>query len=405
MQQPLGVEGSQTAPVSAKVAFDLTGLTVVYLVTEDWYFASHRLPIARAAKAAGARIVVATRCRAIEKRLSEEGFKVYPVEFKRASLNLLHDLRTVRRICKIYRLERPDIVHHVAIKPVLLGSIAAKICGVPFVINAMAGLGYIFTQSTLRARVLKAFVGAGFKLIARQKGMHFLVQNLDDRETLGALGVDEEKISIIRGSGVDTTMFQPNFRKRRKEVTCLYVGRLLWDKGIGELVEAARILKQTHPHITIRLVGSYDDNPASLSKHQLEQWIDEGLIDYRGHSDAVAGEFATADMAVLPSYREGLPKALLEAAACGLPLVATDVPGCREICVDGKNGLLVPPKNADAIAAAIACLAHDADIRSHMGKESRRLVTAHFSNIIIARQTLSLYSELLNQSHTCGRAQ
>lgn len=382
---------------------NLHGRTIAFVVTEDWYFRSHRLPIARAALSAGARVVVATRCNNGGRSLREEGFEVYPIDFHRAGLDPRTDLRTLKAIRRIYEMEQPDIVHHVALKPIVLGSLAAWFCKVPNVVNALAGLGFVFTQSSPRARTLGFLVGLCFRAISWRRGVHFLVQNADDREALAALGIQQHQLSIIRGSGVDTAAYQPQRRRSDGQVVCLFVGRLLWDKGLGELAGAARALKSSHPSVTVRLAGNFDENPASISEEQLNRWIAEDLFDYRGHSDMIADEWAGADIAVLPSYREGLPKALLEAASCGLPLVATDVPGCREICIHETSGLLVPPKNAEALAAMIARLADDEALRHRLGQNGRELVEQHFSDQHVIQQTMQLYCSLLADTAPSAR--
>ncbi len=380
---------------------ELSGRTVLYLVSEDWYFCSHRLPVARAARDAGARVVVATRLADDRERIIAEGFEPVHIPFDRSGLNPLRDLATLRAIIACYRRYRPDLVHHVAAKPVLLGQIAAWLCRVPAVVNAMAGMGFLYIARGRKTALLRGLFEAVIRRGMRRPGRTMLVQNRDDAALLAERGIPVDKISFIPGSGVDATHFTPTPEVEGKLVA-VCVARMLRDKGIVELVEAARILRDENVPIRIRLVGGTDANPSSVTPDMLAAWKREGIVDVAGPSRDIAAEYARAHIAVLPSYREGLPKSLLEAAACGRPIVTTDVPGCRGVCNDGENGLLVPPGNSRALAEALARLARDPEMRARMGRAGRRRVESEFAEEIIARETLSLYTRLL---HGAGRIQ
>lgn len=375
----------------------LRGSTVVFLVTEDWYFWSHRLPLARAVRELGARVVVAARFAAHGERIRSEGFEVAPIEFERATLDPMRDLVTIRSIARLYRTLKPDLVHHVAAKPILFGSIAARRAGVRNVVNAMAGLGFLFTSESLRARAMQKVYLAGLRVYGRGQGCWMIVQNDDDRAILERADLPAGRIVTIRGSGVDVDAFRPEVKLLARELVAVCVSRMLWDKGIGELVEAARILRARGVGVRVRLVGGTDLNPTSVPQAVLDDWSKENIIDVVGHTSDVLGEFKRAHIAVLPSYREGLPKSLLEAAACGLPMVATDVPGCREICRHEATGLLVPAGNAEAIATAIGRLCEDEALRTKLGEQARATVEREFAQTIVVARTIELYEKILDR--------
>jgi len=371
----------------------LAGCKILYLVSEDWYFCSHRLPIARAARDAGAEVVVATRVREHGAAIEAEGFRLIPIELDRSGRNPLHDAATLASIIGLYRRECPDITHHVALKPALYGSIAACFTRVPAMINAFAGMGFVFISDGLFARTVRPIVKTALRFLLNRPSSSVIVQNPDDYDLfVGTVGVSRQRMSIIRGSGVDTDHFHPTDAPKGPPIA-VCVTRMLWDKGIGELVAAAHLLRQRGTALTIRLVGAGDDNPAAIPAATLDQWKAEGVVEVAGASDDIAGECARAHIAVLPSYREGLPKSLLEAAAAGLPMVATDVPGCREICQHEKTGLLVPARTSEPLADALQSLAEDPARRDAYGKAARALAESAFAETVIVAQTISLYEK------------
>ena len=369
---------------------------ILYLVTEDWYFCSHRLPIARAARDAGFEVVVVTRVRRHGAAIAAEGFRVIPLEQRRGALNPVADLAVLWRLLGIYRAERPDLVHHVALKPVLYGTLASRAARITRVVNALGGLGYVFSSHGWKARLLRPMVRLVFRFHGRARRNRFIVQNPDDCSRLvGELGVAANRIVVIRGSGVDTRYFSPMPEPETPAVAAL-VSRMLWDKGVGEVVEAARMLKERGTTVKVVLVGDEDpENPESISKRRLLEWNGEGIVEWWGRRDDIAKVWAQCHICMLPSYREGLPKALLEAAACGRPIITTDTPGCREIVRDGENGILVPPRDAAALADAIERLVRDPLLRARMGACGRRRVEEEFSEERVVEQTLALYRSLL----------
>ena len=369
---------------------------LLFLITEDWYFWSHRLDLARAAAQAGFDVSIASRVTAHGERIQREGFQLLPISLFRRGKNPFVELAAVLELVRLYRRERPAIVHHVALKPILYGSLAAWISGVPVVVNAFAGLGYAFTDETRRKSMAHRFLCRALTTLLRLSKSVIIFQNKDDRALLLEEGVVEiQQTQIIPGSGVDTK----NFNVRPSVGDCpivMLASRMLWDKGIGEFVEASRRLKQNGLPARYVLVGRCDEhNPAAIEPTQLRQWVEEGVVEWWEHRDEMSSTLASATIVVLPSYREGLPKVLLEAAACGKPLIATDVPGCREIVMHGVNGLLVAARDSAALAVAIDTLLRDSSRRAAMGMAGRETVTRMFSVEKIAGQFVDLYRELL----------
>ena len=374
---------------------------IVYLVTEDWVFVSHRLPIARAARDAGYDVVVATRVVEHGAAIEREGFTLVSLPWNRRSLNPFHELAITIQLAALYRQLKPALVHHVAVKPALIGSLAAFLAGVDNVVNAITGLGYVFTSTSSRARFLRPIVRLGFRLLLRRGNSQIIVQNPDDGAVLTReCGIEPAHIRLIRGSGVDLERFRATSEPASPPIRATLASRMIWDKGIGDLVEAARALKEKGAPVTVILAGKPDpDNPASIPESQLKAWHNEGIVDWRGFVADMPKLWAESHIAVLPSfYGEGVPKCLIEAAACGRPIVAADGPGLREIVRDGENGMLVPAHDPTALAHAIARLADDTTIRTRMGAAGRRLVETGFSDKQVAAETLAVYQGLTRPS-------
>jgi glycosyltransferase involved in cell wall biosynthesis len=378
---------------------------LVYLVTEDWYFRSHRLPMARAAREAGFEVVVATRINTAADRqaIEAEGFRVVALDWRRGGHNPLRELAGMASIARLYRRERPDIVHHVAMKPVLEGGIAAWIADVPGIVNAPTGLGALFIGSGVATKLLRPAINLILRVALNHPRCRLVMQNPDDLELLVRQGlVDRARAVLIPGSGVDTARFAPSPEPPGAPTAAL-VARMLWDKGVGELVQAARSLRARGVDLRVRLIGPRDDhNPASIPQATLEDWVREGVVDWPGEVADIAALWRETAIAVLPSYREGLPKALLEAAASGRPMVAADVPGCREIVRHEETGLLVPPRDPVALADALARLAADPALRRRLGAAARRLVEECFGEAAIAAATAALYRDML--AHAASKA-
>lgn len=367
-------------------------MKLLFLVTEDWYFVSHRLPLAVAACAAGFEVVVATRVRDKAAAIEAAGIRVIPIEMDRGGMNLPRELATLFRLWRLYRRERPDIVHHVALKPVLLGGLAARLAGVRAVVGAVAGLGFLFSGDRRASRVARLLKWSLPGLIGRGRA---IVQNPEDAAMLADCGVAPARIRLIRGAGVDTNCFSPQPELPGTPLVVL-PARMLRDKGVAEFVEAARMLRERGVAARFALVGAPDPaNPASIAETELRAWMAEGVVEWWGQREDMPEVYAACHVVCLPSYREGLPKALLEAAACGRAIVTTDAPGCREIVRDGENGLLVPVRDAAALAIALRRLLEDGALCRDMGARGREIAVTDFSVERVVRETLALYRELV----------
>ena len=360
---------------------------LLFVVTEDWYFCSHRLELARAAAAAGYEVHVATRITDHGERIRAQGMVLHPLLLGRRIGNPLAEIAALS--CLIRRV-RPAIVHNVALKPAVFGSLAARLVGRAAVINAVSGLGYVFINRSGAAALLRPLMVAAMRFLFGGKRRHVIVQNRDDKAYFDQL-VDPARVHLVRGAGIDVTRFVPTPELPGVPVAAV-VARLLWDKGIGELVEAARILKRQGIPLRIALVGKPDPaNPRTVPQSQVTDWVAQGLVEWWGHRDDIAEVWRQAQIAVLPSYREGLPKALLEAAAAGRPLLTTDVPGCNELVRDDDNGLLVPVRSAPSLADALARLAADPALRARLGRRARQRAEEEFSSDQVIAQQLALY--------------
>lgn len=369
---------------------------LLYFVTEDWYFCSHRLALAKAAQMAGYEVSVITRVNQHADLIINEGLQLISLDVRRGGVNPFQELKTIWQVGVIYRRIKPDLVHHVALKPVLYGSIVALTVPSLKVINLLAGLGAVFSSDKIKARLLRPLVKAFLGLLLRRPNTRTIVQNNEDLAVLlNQLEISVAALKLIKGSGVDTEKFSVSVEPD-EPVTLALVSRLLWDKGIGEFIVAVRYLKQKGYHFDAILVGKPDEeNMASVSFEQLNAWAEEGVIRCLGHVDNIAEFWRSAHIAVLPSYREGLPKSLLEAAACGRPIVTTDTSGCREIVNDGVNGFLVPVRDSHALAEALEKLILDKQLRKTMGAAGRQKVEQEFSDAIVLQQTLEVYREML----------
>jgi glycosyltransferase involved in cell wall biosynthesis len=370
---------------------------ILYLVSEDWFFVSHRLPMARAAKIAGYDVHVAARVGGCADKISSEGFSLHPIQWRRGSMNPFRLMAAVAETRRLYRRVAPDLVHHVALLPIVVGSLAAfglRVC----VLNAFTGLGFTFASKTARARLLRLFAGVFLGWLLKRCNCTVLVQNPDDRAVITRLGVPQDRIAMIAGSGVDVDAFTPLPEPADSVVTVAFVSRLLDGKGVRALVRAHEILTGRGVPIRLLLAGAPDAlNPTSIPNDLLDAWRKIPNLVLLGHVDDVRDVWRQAHIAALPSRGgEGIPMSLLEAAACGRPLVATDVPGCREVARHGVTGLLVPPDDPAALASAIETLVNDSAMRLRFGRAGRQLVVDEFSSKRIAQEIVALYARSLS---------
>lgn len=378
---------------------------VLFLVTEDWYFWSHRLDLARAARDAGMDVLVATRVDAHAERIRDEGFTLVPLMLSRSSRHPLRELAAIMELVRIYRRERPHIVHHVAMKPILYGSLAAWVASVPAVVNAFAGLGYTFVAEDRRAKWRRLLIARALRWALRASSSRVLFQNTDDRNLFVRESIVVPGRSVvIRGSGVDIKRYTPTVEPSGVPVVVL-AARMLWDKGVGEFIEAVGLLKRRGIIFRPVVVGILDKaNPRSIPEDQLLAWHNEGIIEWWGRRDDMPRVLASSHIVVLPTYYgEGVPKVLLEAAASARPIVTTNIPGCREVVRDGENGFLVPPKDPAALADAIAALVGDPALRQRFGLRGREIAVNEFRVEKVVAETLAVYRDLLGSKWPSAR--
>jgi len=370
-------------------------------ISEDWFFLSHFLSRALCAQKAGFEIYVC--CNETNKRkiIENNGIKFIKLPYKRSNINPLYELYILLRFIFILKKIKPDIVHNIALKSIIHGSIASKILNIKSVINAPVGMGYVFISNDLKARVLRPVLK--FLLInlldshkGRNKKNRVIFENNDDLDYfINLKAVNSKSACVISGAGVEVDKFIYKRKKINKIPTVVLVARMLKDKGIYEFIEAYKLLQDRKIKCRFILVGDIDPiNPSSIEKSFLQNCQREKRIEWLGWIDNIDKVLWETDILCLPSYREGLPKSLIEGAAAGLPLVSTDTVGCREVVIDGLNGFLVPIKDSKKLADAIEKLILDSELRRSMGEESRKLAKSRFSSSIINSLTMKVYNEL-----------
>lgn len=369
---------------------------LLFVVNNPAFFMSHRVPVALAAQRAGYDVHVATMDGPAVADIEALGMIHHAIPMTRSGKHPLQELGTLLALLRLFRHLRPQVVHLVTIKPVLYGGIAARLARVPGMVAAISGLGFVFLSNSLKMRLVRAVVARLYRLALGHRNSRVIFQNGADRDLLKSLGaVRDEQVVLIRGAGVDLDLCRALPEPPAPPVVVTMVARLLRDKGVQEFVQAARLLRERGVPVTMRLVGGVDaGNPASATPAEVEAWQREGCVEALGERADVPQLYADSHIAVLPSYREGLPKSLIEAAACGRAVVTTDVPGCRDAIDPGKTGLLVPVRDPQALADAIARLAGDATQRQAMGAAGRALAEREFNIERVARIHVDLYDAL-----------
>ena len=369
---------------------------LLYVVTEDWAFLSHRLPMARAAREAGFEVHVATRVSNGAAAIEAERFVLHPIPFARGSLSPVATLLTIAALRRVHRNIKPVLTHHVALQACVLGMLASfgQSCAC---LNAFIGLGYSFTSESGKARVVRKLVGSLLRFFINRNHCIALVQNPDDMAALLSLGIAKKQIALIAGSGVDIDRFTP-MPEPGGAPTLGFVGRLLDDKGIRTLVAAHQLLRTRVPKAQLLIAGTPDPaNPASVTEGEARSWNELPGITWLGQVNDIADFWARIHVAVLPSRREGLPLSLLEAAACGRAMIASDVPGCREVVVQEQTGLLFPVDDVPALADAMERLAVDPQLRARCAMAARTRVVERFAGEIIGRQIIELYRIMISR--------
>lgn len=375
-------------------------MKLLLFANTEWYLYNFRRSLAAALRDAGHEVLLVSPPGPYGARLQALGFRWIAAPMERRSLNPLRELALVAWLRRLVRAERVDLVHGFTIKCAVYGSLAARSAGRARV-NAVAGMGYVFTSDDVRARVLRPLVRTLMRAALGGRRSRLILQNPDDVALFDEAGlVRPEKVRLIPGSGVDCRRFAPpddeRVRNAGAPLRVLLPARLLWDKGVAEFVEASRLLRAEGRAVEFLLAGDPDPgNPAAVPEQKVRDWAADGMLTWLGHVDDMPALFASVDVVALPSYREGLPKGLIEAAACGLALVTTDVPGCREVVTHEVDGLLVPPKDAVALAQAIARLDADPSLRRQLARAARSRALAEFDERHVIARTVAVYEELL----------
>jgi len=368
---------------------------ILFVVNVDWFFISHRLPLALEALKKGYEVYIACGITDKKEYLENIGLVVHPLNLSRSAIGLKGEIKAFSEIYTILKEINPDIVHFVTIKPVLYGGIASRFLNIGKKVFSISGLGFIFIKQGLKASIVRMLIKTMYRFALGGKNSHVIVQNPDDKVVVNS--IVKVPITLIRGSGVDLSQYQyvpENNDNMKVSMAC----RLLKDKGVFEYVEAARIIKnlefkiENYSNVEFELYGDIDmHNPASLTSEDLEKIKKDGFVKLYGLSNNIAKVFRDSNIVVLPSYREGLPKVLIEAAACGRAVVTTDVPGCRDAIEPNVTGLLCKIKDANSLIGQIEKLIVDKNLRNNMGKAGRKLAEKEFDIDEVVKKHFAVY--------------
>jgi glycosyltransferase involved in cell wall biosynthesis len=368
---------------------------LLYLITEDWFFVSHFLPMAQVARECGYQVVVATRVRDAGERIKAVGIAVIPVESRRGSFSPLVAIRDFIRLFSIVRAQRPDIVHCIALRPILIGGLAARLAGTKALILAPTGLGYLWLKPGIMGHLIRGAVRFVVGSLLFSRGTRYLFENREDPVALG-LDPDASNITVVGGAGVDAAEFSVSVEPPAPPLRVAVVARMIWPKGIGEAVAAVRRARSSGADVELDLFGQPDpSNPKSIPEQTLQEWSSLPGIAWRGHTSDVAAVWRDHHVALfLSAYPEGLPRTLVEAAAAARPIVTTDVTGCREVVRDGIEGFLVPPGDEEAAGRALTALAADPALRAKLGAAARGRFEQRFTAEAVKQKVRGLYQSL-----------
>lgn len=373
----------------------------MFFANTDWYLYNFRLSTAQYLKSQGAEVVMLSPPGDFGARFAEHGIRWVTLAMDRASLNPAREAVTLRKLVQVLKAERPDLLHNFTVKCAVYGALAARVAKVPAVVNAVAGMGYVFTSNRLKARALRPIVKTLMRSTLGSGHSRLILQNPDDADAFAASRlVPLQKIRVIRSSGVNTSRFRPASidLQLRRPLRVLLAARLLWEKGIREFVDAAALLRQQGRDMEFLLAGMPDPgNPRSVERQHVEQWQKQGLVSWLGHVEDMPALLNSVDVMALPSYyREGVPKSLIEGAASGLALVTTNLPGCREVVTQhGVDGLHVEPRDAQSLAVLLMNLDDDRGLLRRLGATARQRALSDFDERMVIERTLEVYDELV----------
>ena len=377
-------------------------MNLLIIINVDWFFISHRLPIAIAAKKNGYDVTIASHFTKHKQELLDMGFNVVDVPFSRSGGGIIHEVATIKRIRQVIKEVKPSLIHAVTIKPVLYTGLALKTLkrNIPFV-AAISGLGYVFTASNIRAKLTRLVASAFYKIALSQKYKTVIFQNTSDESILTDVArlTFNDKV-LIKGSGADLSVYSYLPENISENIRVVMACRLLKEKGVYEYVDAAKTVKERYPETEFLLVGTPDlENPNTVKQKEIEGWVSQGIINYLGHRNDIPNVFSNSNIVCLPSfYGEGVPKVLIEGAACGRAIVTTDNPGCRDAIINGETGLAVPVRNAEALANAIIQLIDNAELRISMGEKARAFAEAEFDVNSVVCKHLAIYTDLIGEA-------
>lgn len=369
---------------------------IVFVANTSWYLYNFRLSLLKEMVASGWKVFAIAPQDKYSQYFEIHGISFVRLKISRRGINPFKELLTIWRIYVVYNRIQPDFIHHFTSKVAIYGSFAARLAGIKNVVSSITGLGYTFINKGILRFIVRAMYKVAFKGVSR-----VIFQNSNDKEMfLRYKLISPKKVYLVKGSGVNTEYFASHVNDNRlnDNITFALISRMLWDKGVGEFVEAAKSTKRNLPTVKFLLVGSPDyGNPNTVPEKFLKDQNVDGCLEWIEHVDDIKPFIVKSDVVVLPSYREGLPKVLLEAASCGRAIVATDVPGCREIVEHGINGLLVPPKDVNSLAEAMFKLAKDPELRLQMGQNGRKKVLREFDDKIVIKKTMEIYKKVGSQ--------
>lgn len=369
-------------------------MKILLVANTDWYVYNFRLSLAKFLRERGHEVVFVSPGGPFIKKIEQNGFRTIEWHVSRSGVNVGAEVKALLNLFAVYRTEKPTLVHHFTVKPVLYGSLAAQFASVPGIVNSITGLGYVFLDKKPLVRLLRGLVIQSYRWLFRKKTLRVIFENGDDRQFFIAERiVSAQKSSVVQGVGVDIDRFRP-VPEPSGDPLVVFPSRMLIDKGLGVLVEAVKRIR-LQVAIRVALVGNIDSgNPATVSEETIRSWEKQGLVEWWGFRNDMESVFQQCHIVTLPSFGEGLPTSLIEAAASGRPIVATDVPGCRDVVIDQRNGLLVPPQDANALAEALVTLVNNPTMREAMGRAGRKLAEDRFCGSKINNQIYSIYQDL-----------
>ena len=372
---------------------------VLLVANSDWYLFNFRLSLAHTLQDQGWEPVLVSPRGPFSKELATSGFRWLPISLARRGILPHTEWQTLRELQTIYREEQPDLVHHHTVKPVIYGTLAARRSGIRAVVNSITGLGYVFLSRRIMARALRQLVRPAYRYVLLEKGTRVIFENQGDRDFFLKRGlIQESQVTLIEGVGVDLEMYRPSDEAPGIPLVVM-PSRMLWDKGVGEFVRASKRIVEEGSSARFALAGAPDPgNPSSIASSRIEKWTRDGDVEWWGFQSDMPSVFAEAHIVVLPSYFEGTPTVLLEAAASARPVVATDIHGIKDVVTDGETGLLVPVGDVAALQEAMAKLIADASLRRKMGRKAREVAEQRFGQDKINARTIEVYEKALESA-------